>query len=210
MLKGLFYLMIFTAFSMLDIRAVEVRNIEPLTANVDIWQSNQNQFARKFPELLWKFVEEEEKFEYRSKGMVFWGEPVSKLNLVETEGAITSLKLTLLDQGTAIFMKQSEFDSLAKRWNKIITKRLKSEGTRIESLFVGKVKHIRIAWSCEGSVVVLSANIGPRPDRIELICYERDFGLAQLKLKGQQLENRDDGGDVKEKINSTGSGTDNE
>jgi hypothetical protein len=44
-----------------------------------------------------------------------------------------------------------------------------------------------MAWNFENSVVVLSANIGLKPDRIELICYEREYGLSQLKLNGQQL-----------------------
>gem|GEM_PF-5876079 len=192
---------------MMNARATEMRNIEPLTANVDIWRSNQNQFSRKFPGLPWKYGEADGEFVHQSKGMVFWGEPVYKLNLIETEGTITSLKLTLLDQGTALFMKQSEFDSEAARWNKIITERLKSEGTRIPSISVGKVKHIRMAWNCKNSVVILSANIGLKPDRIELICYERDIGLAQLKLKGQQFADGDDVGIGKGQIAGSDSDT---
>mgnify|MGYP006165514497 FL=1 len=210
MFKGLLYLIVFIAVSMIDARAVEVRNIEPLTANVDIWRTNQNQFSRKFPGLPWKYGEGDGEFVHQSKGMVFRGEPVHKLSLIETGGKITSLKLTLLDQGKALFMKKSEFESLATRWKKIITEQLKSEGTRIPSISVGKVKQIRMAWNCKDSVVVLSANIGVKPDRIELICYERDFGLAQLKLKGQQLANKD-GDDVGDGEGKTaGSDSDNE
>ncbi len=207
MLKGLLYLIVFSAVSMMDARAVELRNIEPLTSNVEIWQSNQNQFSRKFPGLPWKYGEADGEFVHQSKGMVFWGEPVHKLSLIETEGTITSLKLTLLDQGAALFMKQSEFESEATRWKKIITERLKSEGTRIPSVSIGKVKQIRMAWNCKDSVVVLSANIGLKPDRIELICYEREFGLAQLKIKGQQLADGDDASDGKDKDSRSGSDT---
>jgi len=43
------------------------------------------------------------------------------------------------------------------------------------------VQHNRITWKCANSIVILSANIGLKPDRIELIYYERDFGIAQFK-----------------------------
>jgi len=33
------------------------------------------------------------------------------LNLIETSGVITTLELTLLDQGDALFMKKNEFES---------------------------------------------------------------------------------------------------
>ena len=193
--------------STITISHTDARSIEPLTANVDIWRSNQSQIARKFPKLTWKSGEEDGEFVHKSRKMSFWGQPVHGVSLVETEDSITSLKITLLDQGEALFMKQSAFDAEVARWNKIITERLKSEGTRVPNILKGKVKHLRMAWNCKDTVVVLSANTGLKPDRIELICYERDFGLAQLKLKGQQLveEPLDD---PKEKITGSGADTD--
>jgi hypothetical protein len=76
------------------------------------------------------------------------------------------------------------------------------------SISLGKVKHTRIAWDRKDSVVVLSVNIGIKLDRIELIYYEREFGLAQLRLKGQQLANEDDAGEEKGK--TAGPDPDNE
>lgn len=179
--------MVMTTLSVTDVCAQEVRNIEPLTANIDIWRSNQNQYSRKFPQMKWTYGEEDGEFIHQSKGMTFWGEPVHQIDLVESEGVITSLKFTLLDQGTALFMKQSNFETEVARLKKIITEKLQTEGTRVPSISKGKVNHLRMAWNCKDSVIVLSANIGLKPDRIELICYERDAGLARLKLKGQQL-----------------------
>lgn len=180
----------FTKFSI----AADVRNIEPLTANAEIWQSSKSKFTGKFPDMAWKYGEGDGEYVHENKGMVFWGEPVHQVNLTETDEKITSLKFTLLDQGSALMMKPSDFDALAMRWNKIVSERLKSQGKRVPSISMGNVNHARIAWNTENSLVVLSANKGVKPDRIELICYAREYGLAQIKLKGQQLANANDDG----------------
>lgn len=190
MIKVFIYCVAVTIFSLLRTDADELKNLEPLTANADIWRSSYDQYARKFSEIRWKYIEGSGDYVHESKGMTLWGEPVHKIDLKEEDGVITSLKFTVLEQGTALFMKKNQFDAEVARWNKIVTERLRSEGKRVASISVGKVKHLRMAWDCQDSVVVLSANIGLRPDRIELICYERDFGLKQLALIGLQRDNQ--------------------
>jgi hypothetical protein len=49
-----FFEFFFSAFSLIEAGAAELRNIELLTANVDIWRSNKDQFTRIFPGLEWE------------------------------------------------------------------------------------------------------------------------------------------------------------
>lgn len=195
MLKEFFYLTIASVVSITNVRAAESLDIEPLTKSADIWRSSQSQIARNFPDFKWKDGEQDGVFEYKSKGMVFWGEPVRQLSMVETEGEITTLRISILDKETAMSMKRSDFDSFAKRWNKILEEKLKTEGTRIPTISVGKVESARLAWDGKDSVIVLSANLEPKPVGIELIYYERDYGIGRMKLRGKQLVDGEDEGD---------------
>ncbi|MGJ8657993.1 MAG: CAP domain-containing protein [Akkermansiaceae bacterium] len=172
---------------MMGVSQAEAVSLEPLTSNSDIWKSNKYKISKKFPNLSWEQGEESGSFVHQSKGLTFWGQPVHHVDLQQNKGKIVSVKLTVLDQGTALFTKKSDFDAEAARWNKLITEKLRSDGVKVPVMMNGKVKHLRKAWRLDTTVVVLSANIGVKPDRIEVIFYERDFGLEQLKLSGQQL-----------------------
>ncbi len=184
MLRVIIYYVFLGCIPVLELSAAG-RDLGPLTANRNLWDSTQDQFAKKFPGIEWVSGERDGEFEYKRRGMVFWGEPVHQLNVVEDGGAIKVLKMTVLEQGTALFMSKRQFDKDAKRWSGIISAKLGIEGRKLPSIMVGKVLHRRLAWSCENSFIVLSINSGKRPDRIELICYEKSYGVARARLRGK-------------------------
>lgn len=162
-------------------------SIEPLVTDSNVWGSNKYNLTKKFPSFSWEEGEKNGEFVHQSKGLTFWEQPVHHVDLMQRKGSIVSIKLTLMDQGTALFTKKSDFNAEAVRWSKLITKRLKREGVGVPVIMTEKVKHLRKAWKLENSIVVLSANIGVKPDRIELIFYEREFGLSQLKEQASKV-----------------------
>ncbi len=186
MFKKILFLIGFSLFTAKITLAAGKSNIEQMIESAEIWKSDTSKFKTSFPDLSWEKGDAEGEYVNSEKGMKIWGDPVLQMNLTERDGKISSLKLTLLDQGSAMIMNQSMFNSNISRWNRLISEKLKSKGKIMPEISFGKVNHARIGWNTKAAVVVLSANQGIRPDRIELVFYEHETGIAQLRLKGQQ------------------------
>jgi len=122
----------------------------------------------------------------RSKDLTFWGEDVAAVKLKENKGVLSGMKIEILNQESSIMMPPAKFKQNASRWKSLLDSRLGSTGKVVSPIMMAKIKHTRVAWDCEGCIVILSASSGVKPDRLELSFYEKDAGLANVKLKGQQ------------------------
>ncbi len=187
MFKGLLYLSVVSILSVIEARAVDGFSLDSLVNDTTIWKSNRKLLTNDYPDISWEKGDKDDEFVYENKGLNLWGQSVHHLNLSQSQGRAKSLKITLVDQGTALFMRQKDFKLKAGRWNKLISEQLNSKGVRLPNISYGEVDHIRVAWNRGPTVVVLSANIGLKPDRLELIYYQRDLGLKRMKLTGQQV-----------------------
>lgn len=174
--------------------------ISPLTADAKMWDTNSRNFTDRFSWLDWESGNKGYEHMFHSQDLTLWGEAVEAVKLKETRGVMSGLNIEILNQETSILMNPKEFKQRASKWKTLLDSKLGSSGKVITPISTAKIKHTRIAWNCEECVVILSANIGVRPDRLLLSFQEKDAGLASVKLKGQQ--DKEFIADNKEKIAS--------
>jgi len=160
--------------------------LSSLTESSKIWNKNARNFANQNKWLDWEKGNAKAKFVYESRKLTLWGESVEAIKLMENKGSINELHFEILNQDSSMLMSNGEFGKKAAYWKKLLDAKFGSKAITVSSYFTGKVKHSRLAWKYKGDIVVLSANIGVRPDRLVLSMFEEKAGLASFKLEGQQ------------------------
>lgn len=168
-------------------------DLEPLIANVNIWDADFDNYSEKFSYLEWKeitpyktgFLVESDP----TKEMIFWGQPVYqvKLNLSQDKKLIQSLHFVVSDQKLNQ-MADDEFSKVVIRWKNLVSKKLSKESKSMPKMQIGDDYYSRLAWDGPQSIVVLAVIENNGSKRIELIYRERKYGMAMLRRSGKQPE----------------------
>lgn len=162
------------------------KDVQDLTSDVDLWYLSKNKITKKFPVFSWEKGSNDNSYFHKSDGLTLWGEKIDQMELVEVNRAASELEITIISQDGAQLINKKAFDAKALAWSKLITNKLKSKGKKMTSISYGPIKHNRLAWKQDKTVVILSAHYGDTPDRLVVTFYKQDKGLEELRLTGQQ------------------------
>lgn len=160
--------------------------LSDLTASPKLWETNARDFSNQFADLEWEDGDENHPRVSNSKNLTLWNESVESIKLGETSGVLRELKLVVIGSESAGLMSKIDFNKQASNWKKLLDQRLGSKGKVIAPISTGEIKHTRLAWKSAKYIVILSANIGAKPDSLEVSFFETKTGMAQAKLKGPQ------------------------
>ena len=165
----------------------EIKNIEPLTANADLWISNLDELEERFPDIYWKNTNKKNVYRYSKNGMNFWGQPLSGLKLeVNAENQLVqALFLEVINKEQSAKLSDADFRNAVNNWRKIISDRLDKKSKEMPSLEIGANNYSRIAWNGNHSTIVLAVISDKKEKWVELICYEREYGISRLLLEGK-------------------------
>ncbi|MFT5633092.1 MAG: hypothetical protein ACI9SQ_000804 [Rubritalea sp.] len=168
--------------------SAEVRDLEVLTRNNQLWVCNYEQIDAKNPEMKWRESTELGAFTSEEKGMIFYGQPVQKMMLtVNSENQLAqSLFMVVVDEEMSKGMDDDAFKKQALKWRDLVNKKLKEKSKRMPNIQVGNDDYTRVAWDDGKSTIVLAMISSDHAKRIELIYHERSHGLARLRLEGKQ------------------------
>lgn len=168
-------------------------DLEPLIANVNIWDADFDNYSEKFSYLEWKeitpyktgFLVESDP----TKEMIFLGQPVYqvKLNLSQDKKLIQSLHFVVSDQKLNQ-MADDDFSKVVIRWKNLVSKKLSKESKSMPKMQIGDDYYSRLAWDGPQSIVVLAVIENNGSKRIELIYRELKYGMAMLRRSGKQPE----------------------
>lgn len=160
--------------------------LSALTTSTKLWETNARDFSDQFTDLEWEDADKNYPLISTAKNLALWGEAVESVKLGETKNVLSELKFVVLDKESSMVMNKSDFNQRASNWKKLLDQRLGSKGKVIAPISTGEIKHTRVAWKSAKYIVILSANIGPKPNSLEVSFFETKTGMVQAKLKGPQ------------------------
>lgn len=158
--------------------------LSPLTANVNIWQTSNNDFAKKFSFIDWDSGDEDNLLYSDDKNLTLWNENIEQASIAETDDKIRELSFHIVTPDSSLTLSDSEVNAIAKKWQTVISEKVGARATVIPAITKEGTAYTRVAWNFPDSVAILARGKHRTHKTVTLSIYEKQTGLATAKLRG--------------------------